>query len=85
MRKEEGRRREASEACVMCVGPWGTSLARRYIFITAEKGGVARSFMAGTTRTGRDDSREGCTGATSTREMLRVLPQPTFLCDTASR
>ena len=40
---------------------------------------------AGTTRTGRDGSRERCMGATSTREILLVLPQPIFLCDTASR
>ena len=46
---------------------------------------VRRSFMPGTTRTGRDGSREGCMGATSTRVILRVLPQPIFLCDTASR
>jgi len=46
---------------------------------------VRRSFMPGTTRTGRDGSREGCMGATSKRVILRVLPQPIFLCDTASR
>ena len=28
--------------------------------------------------------REGCMGATSTRVILRVLPQPIFLWDTAS-
>ena len=46
---------------------------------------VRRSFMSGTTRTGRDGSREGYMGATSKRVILRVLPQPIFLCDTASR
>ncbi len=46
---------------------------------------VRRSFMSGTTRTGRDGSREGCIGATSTPEILRVLPQPIVLCDTGSR
>ena len=29
-------------------------------------------------------SRQGCMGATATRVILRVLPQPIFLCDTAS-
>ena len=33
----------------------------------------------------KNGSREGCMGAISTREILRVLPQPIFLCDTASR
>ena len=40
-----------------------------------------------------DNDRQGwfearvcvCMGATSTREILRVLPQPIFLCDTPSR
>jgi hypothetical protein len=46
---------------------------------------VRRSCMPGTTRTGRDDSREGYMTATSTREMSSVLSQPIFLCDTDSR
>ena len=29
-------------------------------------------------------SAEGCMGATSMLEILRVLPQPIFVCDTAS-
>ena len=46
---------------------------------------VCRFFMPGTTRTDRDGSREGFMCATSTREILRMLPQSIFLCDTASR
>jgi len=42
---------------------------------------VSRSFMPGTTRTGRDGWRGGCIGATSTCEISLVPP----LCDTASR
>ena len=45
---------------------------------------VRGSFMPWTTRTGRHGSRQGCMGATSTRVILRVLPQPIFLCDTES-
>jgi len=39
---------------------------------------VRGSFMPWTTRTGRHGSRQGCMGATSTRVILRVLPQPIF-------